>query len=80
MQMMTTSVIAVTTRRVVQLMPRLTHHNSAQLMKTGAMRSIFNLPRDGSIYREPETPAPMPIPPPIFIQVSVPSTLTKPGP
>ena len=34
-----TSVIAVTTRRVVQFMPRLTHHSSAQLIMTGTMIS-----------------------------------------
>ena len=35
--MITASVIAVTTRRVVQLMPRPIHHNSAQLMTMGTM-------------------------------------------
>ena len=38
-QIINTNVTAATTRRVVQLMPRLTHHNSAQLMKTGTMIS-----------------------------------------
>ena len=33
--MITTSVIAATVSRLVQLMPRLTHHSSAQLMMTG---------------------------------------------
>src|ERR1700676_5524941 len=35
--MITASVIAVTTRRVVQLMPRPIHHNSAQLITMGTM-------------------------------------------
>jgi hypothetical protein len=41
-QIITTSVIAVTARRVVQLMPRLTHQSSAQLMMTGTMISSCN--------------------------------------
>jgi hypothetical protein len=40
--MITASVIAVTTRRVVQLMPRPTHHNSAQHITTGTMISGCN--------------------------------------
>src|SRR5205823_12302267 len=43
--MITASVITVTTRRVVQLMPRLTHHSSAQLITTGTMISSCNAPR-----------------------------------
>src|ERR671912_53419 len=39
MQTMMTSVTAATTRRVFQVMPRLTHHNSAQLMTIGTMIS-----------------------------------------
>src|ERR1017187_7377041 len=39
MQRITTSVTAATIRRVVQSMPRLTHHNSAQLITTGTMIS-----------------------------------------
>src|SRR5207248_10888795 len=34
--------MAVTTRRASQLMPRLTHHNNAQLMKTGTRISSRN--------------------------------------
>jgi hypothetical protein len=41
--MMTTSVIAATVRRRVQLMPRLTHHSNAQLITTGTMVSSCNL-------------------------------------
>ncbi len=37
-----TRVTTVTTRRVVQLMPRLTHQSSAQLMITGTMISSCN--------------------------------------
>jgi hypothetical protein len=40
--MITASVSAVTVRRATQLMPRLTHHNSAQLMMTGTTISRFN--------------------------------------
>jgi hypothetical protein len=40
--MITASAMAVTTRRVVQLMPRLTHQSSAQLIKTGTMMSSGN--------------------------------------
>src|SRR6476619_3040745 len=43
--MITTSVMIVTTRRVVQLVPRLTHHSSAQLITTGTMISSCNAPR-----------------------------------
>ncbi len=38
-------VTTATTRRVVQLMPRLTHHSSAQLITTGTMISSCNSPR-----------------------------------
>lgn len=80
--MITTSVIAVTTRRAVQLMPRLSHHSSAQLITTGTMISSCNLPRPGGAQRHPLEllPAPMLMPPPMLTQVSVPSTLTKPEP
>jgi hypothetical protein len=40
--MITASVSAVTVRRATQLMPRLTHHNSAQLMMTGTTISRCN--------------------------------------
>src|SRR6266849_1957816 len=43
--MITASVMTVTTRRVVELMPRLTHHSSAQLITTGTMISSCNTPR-----------------------------------
>ncbi len=33
--MITAKVIAATVNRVVQVIPRLTHHNSAQLIMTG---------------------------------------------
>jgi hypothetical protein len=39
MTTMSASVIAAMVRRMLQVMPRLTHHNSAQLMMTGAMMS-----------------------------------------
>jgi hypothetical protein len=41
-QMITTSVTAAATSRLVQLMPRLTHQSSAQLMITGTMISSCN--------------------------------------
>jgi hypothetical protein len=44
MHMITASVTTVTTKRVVQLMPRLTHHSSAQLMTTGTMISSGKAP------------------------------------
>src|SRR5258706_15245524 len=45
MQMISASVMIVTTRRAVQFMPRLTHHKSAQLITTGTMISSCNAPR-----------------------------------
>src|SRR4051812_17541597 len=39
MQKISSSVTAATVKRVVQLMPRLTHHNSAQLIRTGTTSS-----------------------------------------
>jgi len=81
MPMIAASVTAVTKRRAVQLMPRLTHHNSAQLITTGTMISRSNgLHRAQRQPPELELPTPMLTAPPIFTQVSVPSTLTKPGP
>lgn len=47
MQTTMMSVIAATARRVVQVMPRLTHHKSAQLMMTGTMISS-----DGKLLSE----------------------------
>ena len=41
-QMITSSVTAIATSRLVQLMPRLTHQSSAQLMITGTMMSSRN--------------------------------------
>ena len=41
-QMITTSVTAAATSRLVQLMPRLTHQSSAQLMIKGTMISGRN--------------------------------------
>jgi hypothetical protein len=81
MQIIKASVMAVTARRAVQLIPRLTHHSSAQLITTGTMISSCNAPRSVAVQRVPlEPPAPMPTAPPIFTQVSVPSTLANPGP
>jgi hypothetical protein len=40
--MITTSVMAVTASRMVQFMPRLTHHSSAQLIRTGTRISSGN--------------------------------------
>ena len=42
MHKINTRVTTVTARRVVQLMPRLTHQSSAQLMITGTMISSCN--------------------------------------
>src|ERR1700675_611198 len=43
--MIAASVMTVSARRVVQLMPRLTHHSSAQLITTGTTISSCNAPR-----------------------------------
>src|SRR6266478_8033022 len=43
--MISASVMIATTRRVVQLMPRLTHHSRAQLITTGTIISSCNPPR-----------------------------------
>jgi hypothetical protein len=80
-QMITTSVTAAATSRLVQLMPRLTHQSSAQLMITGTMISSRNGLSSFPSQRPPlEVPTLMPMAPPIFMQVSVPSILTKPAP
>jgi hypothetical protein len=64
-QMITTSVTAATSR-LVQLMPRLTHQSSAQLMITGTMISNRNGLSVIPSQRPPlEVPAPMPTAPPI---------------
>jgi hypothetical protein len=78
--MITTSVTAVTTRRVVQFMPRLTHQSSAQPITTGTMISgCKGCPV--AVQREPlELRAPKVTAPPTKTQVLVPSTFTKPGP
>jgi hypothetical protein len=74
-------VTTATTRRAVQLMPRLTHHSSAQLITTGTMISSCNDLAPVAAQRLPlELPTPILTAPPIFTQVVVPSTLTKPGP
>jgi hypothetical protein len=83
--MIAASVTTVTANRVVQLMPRLTHQSMAQPITTGTMVSGRNarLPWIGSLaaQREPTLPpTPMLTVPPIFTQVSVPSTFAKPGP
>ena len=65
-QMITTSVTAAATSRLVQLMPRLTHQSSAQLMITGTMISNRNGLSVIPSQRPPlEVPAPMPTAPPI---------------
>ena len=72
---------AATANSLVQLMPRLTHQSSAQLMITGTMISSRNGLSSFPSQRPPlEVPTPMPTAPPIFMQVSVPSILKKPGP
>src|SRR3954469_14700708 len=58
-------------------MPRLTHHSSAQLIKTGTMMSSCNGPR---FQRDTPAPTPTPILPPILMQVDDPSILKKPAP
>ena len=67
-----------TVKRVVQVMPRLTHHSSAQLITTGTMISSCNRPSLWFAQRDPPTPTLML--PPILMQVDDPSILTKPGP
>jgi hypothetical protein len=42
MQIIKASVMAATARRAIQLIPRLTHHNSAQLITTGTTISNCN--------------------------------------
>src|ERR1700756_3099496 len=64
--------------RVVHVMPRLPHHNSAQLISTGTTMSSC-IPRLAP-PRQREAPTPTPILPPILMQVENPPILTKPGP
>ena len=55
--MIKASVMAATVRRAIQLIPRLTHHNSAQLIKTGRQfraaiaRHLFAKPNGPAGYR-----------------------------
>src|SRR4051794_16355351 len=74
-QKISTRVTAATVNRVAQVMPRLTHHNSAQLIKTGTIISSCNGPRF-----QRDAPTPTPKLPPILMQVDEPSILTKPAP
>ena len=53
-----TRVTTVTVRRVVQLMPRLTHQSSAQLMITGTMISSCNELALLPLEHDPEKHAP----------------------
>jgi hypothetical protein len=80
--MITASVTTVTANRVVQLMRRPTHQSMAQPITTGTKISGRN-ERPPAAQRGPALPptlAPMLTVPPIFTQVSVPSTFAKPGP
>ena len=69
---------AATVNRAVQVMPRLTHHSSAQLIRTGTTISSCNRPSLWFAQRDPPTPT-LRLPP-ILMQVDDPSILTKPGP
>jgi hypothetical protein len=82
MQTITASVTAAIVSRLVQLMPRLSHQSSAQHIMTGTMVSSCRTPVRICAQRQGllEVPAPTLMVPPILTQVSVPSTLTKPGP
>jgi hypothetical protein len=71
-------VTAATVKRAVQVMPRLIHHSSAQLINTGTTISSCNRPSLWFVQRDP--PIPTPELPPIFTQADDPSILTKPAP
>src|SRR6266404_4470652 len=58
MHKINTRVTTVTARRVVQLMPRLTHQSSAQLMITGTMISSCNELALLPLEHDPEKHAP----------------------
>ena len=78
MQKISTSVTAATVKRTVQVMPRLIHHSSAQLINTGTMISSCKAPSLWRAQRDPPTPT-LTLPP-ILMQVDDPSILTKPAP
>jgi hypothetical protein len=75
MQTISNSVAAVTASRVLHVMPRLTHHNSAHPISTGTMKSsCTSSPSLSKGQRQTPTL------PPSQMQVADPSILTKPEP
>jgi hypothetical protein len=77
MQTIRISVIAATTRRVVQVMRRLTHQSIAQHIMTGTMISGRNRLAPAVTQRAPmEPPTPTLTEPLICTHIPVPSTLT----
>jgi hypothetical protein len=77
MQTISTMVTAATTRRVVQVMPRLTHQSIAQPIMTGTRISNRNGLTPAKAQREPtEPPTPTLTEPLICTHIPVPSTLT----
>jgi len=77
MQTISVSVTAATTRRVVQVMPRLTHQSIAQPITTGMRISGRNGLIPVAAQRVPmEPPAPILTEPEICTHIPVPSTLT----
>ena len=76
--MISSSVSAATLKRVVQVIPRLIHHSSAQLINTGTM--ISSCKRPSLWLAQRDRPTPMLTLPPILTQVDDPSIRTKPAP
>lgn len=77
MQIISARVIAAATRRVVQVMPRLTHQSIAQPIMTGTRISGRNGLTSAAAQRAPtEPPTPTLTEPLIFRHISLPSTLT----
>jgi hypothetical protein len=76
-QAISASVTAATTRRVVQVMPRLTHQSIAQPITTGMRISGRNgLPPVAAQRARMELPTPTLTEPEICTHIPVPSTLT----
>ena len=76
-QTISTRVMAPTTRRVVQVMPRLTHQSSVQPIMTGTRISNRNGLAPASAQRVPMEPRTPTLTEPLTCaHISVPSTLT----
>jgi hypothetical protein len=77
MQTITIRVTTATIRRVVQLMPRLTHQSIAQPIMTGTRISNRNGPAPAAAQRAPMEPRTPTLTEPLTCtHISVPSTLT----